>query len=61
MDMKAKSVKKKFKDKGFAAKIDRGVISKGAEMLGVELSELITETIEGMKAVAEAIGLGMKE
>ncbi|MCD6393554.1 MAG: HDIG domain-containing protein [Planctomycetes bacterium] len=61
MDMKAKSVKKKFKDKAFAAKIDRNVIAKGAEMLGVELSELITETIEGMKTVAEAIGLGMKE
>ena len=61
MDMKAKSVKKKFKDKGFAAKIDRGVIAKGAEMLGVELSELITETIEGMKGVADTIGLGMKE
>ncbi len=61
MDMKAKSVKKKFKDKAFAAKIDRGVIAKGAEMLGVELSELITETIEGMKTVADAIGLGMKQ
>ncbi len=61
MDMKAKSVKKKFKDKAFAAKIDRDVITKGAEMLGVELSELITETIEGMKTVAEAIGLGMKQ
>ena len=60
MDMKAKSVKKKFKDKAFAAKIDRNVIAKGAEMLGVELSELITETIEGMKTVADAIGLGMK-
>ncbi len=60
MDMKAKSVKKKFKDKAFAAKIDRNVIAKGAEMLGIELSELITETIEGMKTVADAIGLGMK-
>ncbi len=61
IDMKAKSVKKKFKDKAFAAKIDRNVIAKGAEMLGVELSELITETIEGMKTVANAIGLGMKQ
>ncbi len=60
IDMKAKSVKKKFKDKAFAAKIDRDVIAKGAEMLGVELSELITETIEGMKTVADKIGLGMK-
>jgi len=60
MDMTAKSVMKKFKDKAFAAKIDRDVITRGAEMMGVELSELITETIEGMKGVAEQIGLGMK-
>ena len=61
MDMKVKSVKKKFKDKAFAAKIDRAVINKGVEMLGVELSELIAETIEGMKPVADEIGLGMKQ
>jgi predicted hydrolase (HD superfamily) len=59
--MKPKSVKKKFKDKSFAAKIDRDVITKGAKMLNVELSELIADTIEGMKTVAEQIGLGMKE
>ena len=57
LDIKAKSVKKKFKDKAFAAKIDRSVIIKGAEMLGMELSELITETIMGMRNVAEQIGL----
>ncbi len=61
MDMKVKSVKKKFKDKAFAAKIDRNVISKGAQMLNVELSELIAETIEGMKTVATEIGLGMRQ
>ncbi len=61
MDMKAKSAKKKFKDKAFAAKIDRNVIAKGAQMLNVELSELIAETIEGMKTVATEIGLGMKQ
>ncbi len=61
MDMKAKSVKKKFKAKAFAAKIDRNVISKGAQMLNVELSELIADTIEGMKTVATEIGLGMKQ
>ena len=61
MDMKAKSVKKKFKDKAFAAKIDRNVIAKGAQMLNVELSELIADTIEGMKTVATEIGLGMKQ
>ena len=45
----------------FAAKIDRDVITKGAQMLNVELSELIADTIEGMKTVADQIGLGLKE
>jgi predicted hydrolase (HD superfamily) len=57
LDLKAKSVKKKWKDKRFAAGVDRSIIEKGAQMLGVELSELITDTIMGMREVAEAIGL----
>ena len=57
MDLKAKSVKKKWKDKRFAAGVDRSIIEKGAEMLGMELSELITDTIAGMQDVAEEIGL----
>lgn len=57
MDMKAKSVKKKWKAKQFAAGVDRSIIQKGCEMLDVELSELITDTIMGMRDVAEAIGL----
>ncbi len=57
MDVKAKSVKKKWKDKRFAAGVDRSIIEKGAEMLGVDLSVLITDTIAGMQAVAEEIGL----
>ncbi|MQY79089.1 MAG: HD domain-containing protein [Bacteroidetes bacterium] len=57
LDMKAKSVKKKWKDKRFAAGVNRSVIEKGAEMLGVELTELITDTIMGMREVAEEIGL----
>ncbi|MFZ0450556.1 MAG: HD domain-containing protein [Desulfatiglandaceae bacterium] len=57
MDLKAKSVKKKWKDKRFAAGVDRGIIEKGSQMLGVELGELITDTIMGMREVAEAIGL----
>ena len=61
MDMKAKSVKKKFKDKAFAAKVDREVIREGAEMLGGELGELITDTIMGMREVANQIGLGMSD
>ena len=57
MDMKAKSVKKKWKQKQFAAGVDRTIIENGAEMLGVELSELITDTIMGMRDVAVEIGL----
>ena len=57
MDMKAKSVKKKWKNKAFAAGVNRDVIEKGAEMLGAELGELITDVIMGMREVADEIGL----
>ena len=57
MDVKTKSVKKKWKDKRFAAGVDRSIIENGAEMLGVEIPELITDTIAGMQEVAEEIGL----
>lgn len=57
LDMKAKSVKKKWKNKRFAAGVDRSIITKGAEMLDVELTELITDTIMGMREVADSIGL----
>ncbi len=57
MDLKAKSVKKKWKDKRFAAGVDRSIIEKGAKMLDVELTELITDTIMGMREVADKIGL----
>lgn len=57
LDIKAKSVKKKWKDKRFAAGVNRSIIEKGAEMLEVEISELITDTIMGMREVAEEIGL----
>ena len=57
MDVKTKSVKKKWKDKRFAAGVDRSIIEKGASMLGVEIQELITDTIAGMREVAEEIGL----
>jgi len=60
MDMETRSVKKKWKDKRFAAGVDRSVIEKGAEMLGVTLDELITDCIIGMRQVAEEIGLGLK-
>jgi putative nucleotidyltransferase with HDIG domain len=57
LDTKAKSVKKKWKDKRFAAGVDRSIIEKGSEMLDMELTELITDTIMGMREVAEQIGL----
>ncbi|TFB08745.1 HDIG domain-containing protein [Candidatus Atribacteria bacterium MT.SAG.1] len=57
MDVKVKSVKKKWKDKRFAAGVDRSIIEKGARMLGMEVSDLIADTLAGMQEVAEEIGL----
>ena len=57
LDLTAKSVRKKWKEKSFAAGVDRGVIASGAEMLGIELTDLITETIDAMRTVADDIGL----
>lgn len=50
MDMELKSLKKKFKDRAFAAGCSRDVIQRGAEMLGWELSELMDKTLQAMKA-----------
>ena len=57
LDMKVKSVKKKWKVKAFSAGVNREVITKGAEMLEMELSQVIEWSIMGMRTVAEAIGL----
>jgi len=57
LDMEARSVKKKWNDKKFAAGVNREVIEKGAEMLGMKLDDLITDCIMGMREVAEEIGL----
>ncbi len=57
LDMEARSVKKKWNDKRFAAGVDRAVIEKGASMLGVSLDDLITDCIMGMREVAAEIGL----
>ncbi|MFH1050085.1 MAG: HDIG domain-containing metalloprotein [bacterium] len=51
IDMEVSSVKKKWKQKAFAAGANREVILKGAEMLGITLEELIQDTIDGMKSV----------
>ncbi len=57
LDMTAKSVRKKWKDRSFAAGVNRDVIERGAGMLGVELGELIGDVIMGMRDVADQIGL----
>ena len=56
-DLEAKSVMKKWKDRAFAASVDRSIIEKGAAMLGVELRDLITDVIMGMREVADKLGL----
>jgi len=50
-DLELKSVKKKFKDKKFAAGCSRDVIIQGAEMLGWELDDLINRTILAMRTI----------
>ncbi len=55
MDMEASSVKKKFKDKKFAAGCSRDVISKGAEMLGWELNALFEKTILAMRSCEKQV------
>lgn len=57
LDMELKSLKKKFKTQSFAAGVDRDVIVKGAEMLGMDLDTVLAEALEGMKKVASALGL----
>lgn len=50
-DMELKSIKKKFKDKKFAAGCDREVINQGAEMLGLEINDLMQITLDAMKTL----------
>lgn len=57
LDLTPKSVKKKWKDKGFAAGVNREIIDAGAQKLGMERNDVIAETIKGMQKVAEEIGL----
>lgn len=57
LDLEAKSVLKKWKQKNFAAGVNREVIEKGLQMLGVGLEELIQDVIMGMREVAKEIGL----
>ncbi|AST56887.1 HDIG domain-containing metalloprotein [Thermoanaerobacterium thermosaccharolyticum] len=57
LDLEVKSVKKKWKQKSFAAGVNRDVIAEGAELLGMDLDKVIEETIIGMRDVADEIGL----
>ena len=56
-DLEVKSVMKKWKDKSFAAGVNRSVIEKVTAMLGVELRDLVTDIIMGIRQVADRIGL----
>ena len=60
MDMEVKSLKKKFKDKKFAAGCSREVIAQGAEMLGWELDDLFDRTIQAMRSCEESVAAEMK-
>ena len=55
MDMEASSIKKKFKDKKFAAGCSRDIIRQGAENLGWELNDLFEKTILAMRSCEEAV------
>jgi predicted hydrolase (HD superfamily) len=57
LDLEVKSVKKKWSQKGFAAGVNREVILSGAERMGMDIGDVIRETIIGMQSVAEEIGL----
>ena len=61
MDMEVKSLKKKFKDKKFAAGCSREVITQGAEMLGWELDELFDKTIQAMRSCEADVAQAMEK
>ena len=61
MDMEVKSLKKKFKDKRFAAGCSRDVIEKGAQMLGWDLNELFEKTILAMRSCEETVRKEMEQ
>ena len=60
-DMELKSLKKKYKSKGFAAGCSREVIERGAEMMGIPLDELLTRTLEAMRSCEADIAEAMKQ
>ena len=58
--LEPKSVKKKLKDKAFAAKVDRSIIQQGVDSLGVDLSDHIRFVIEALKPYASELGIDGK-
>ena len=61
MDMETKSIKKKFKDKRFAAGCSRDVIEQGAKELGTELDSLFEDTIMAMRSCEESVNKALEE
>jgi predicted hydrolase (HD superfamily) len=57
MDMEVSSVKKTFKDKRFAAGVNRDIVLAGCDLLGLPLDQVIEWTILGMREAHESIGL----
>ena len=60
-DLEVKSLKKKYKDKKFAAGCSRDVIQYGAELLGWELDKLLAQTIFAMRSCEDSVKAEMKE
>lgn len=56
-DLTAKSVRKKWKEKSFAAGVDRSVIERGVEMMGEDLNSVVEATIEAMRGIGPELGL----
>jgi predicted hydrolase (HD superfamily) len=59
--LEPKSVKKKLKDKAFAAKVDREIIRSSVELLGVDMDSHIQFVIDALKPCAEELGIGGKQ
>ena len=57
-DLEVKSVKKKWKDKAFAKGVNRDIIQKGADIMGMPLDEVIEGTILALRPIEKEIGLG---
>ena len=60
-DIELKSVKKKYKTPNFAAGCSREVIERGAQMLGVSIDQLITDTIEAMRSCEKEVNRSTPE